>query len=115
MIFIEKEGLPSSVNERIIGIRKSEAWKEIKDSDTAAIRNVFNNEFPKEEVKRILIHEQLLSTMAICLVCAMAERRQRSSREGFFVVMRTKRKRKFLHSSSAFFRRTRQADAAYAF
>lgn len=65
MIFIEKEGLPSSVDERIIGIRKSKAWKEIKDSDTAAIRNVFNNEFPKEEVKRILIHEQ----HGLCAYC----------------------------------------------
>lgn len=65
MFFIEKEGLPSSVNERIIGIRKSEAWKGIKDSDTAAIRNVFNNEFPKEEVKRILIHEQ----HGLCAYC----------------------------------------------
>ena len=58
MIFIEKEGMPTSVEERIIGIRKSEAWKEIEDSNTAAIRKVFNNDFPKDEVKRIMIHEQ---------------------------------------------------------
>ncbi|MCI8318293.1 MAG: TIGR02646 family protein [Lachnospiraceae bacterium] len=65
MIFIEKEGLSSSVKERIIGIRKSEAWKAIEEGNTTAIRNIFNNDFPKDEVKRILIHEQ----HGLCAYC----------------------------------------------
>lgn len=65
MVFIEKEGLPSSVVERIIGIRKSDAWKGIDRKDVEAIRNVFNNEFPKDEVKEVLIHEQ----HGLCAYC----------------------------------------------
>ncbi|MGN1142858.1 MAG: hypothetical protein ACI4TF_16805 [Oliverpabstia sp.] len=53
------------MDERIIGIRKSEAWKEIETGNTAAVRNIFDNDFPKDEVKRILIHEQ----HGLCAYC----------------------------------------------
>ena len=58
MIYIEKEGLSDDINQKIIAIRKSDTWKAIEEDNTEAIRNVFNNEFPKNEVKKVLIHEQ---------------------------------------------------------
>lgn len=65
MIYIEKEGLTSSVDECIIGIRKSDRWKKIKNGDTVAVRHVFDNEFPKDEIKQILVHEQ----HGLCAYC----------------------------------------------
>lgn len=65
MVFIEKEGIPSSVDESIIKIKKSKKWKDIKEDDTNAIRAVFNDEFPKDEIKRILVHEQ----HGLCAYC----------------------------------------------
>ena len=58
MIYIQKEGLSDDLKQKIIEIRKSDAWKRIKEGDTEAIRQVFDNEFPKNDVKAVLIHEQ---------------------------------------------------------
>lgn len=57
MLYIEKEGLPDDINRKIIEIRKSDDWKIIKDDDTDAIRGTFDNKFPKNEVKDILLRE----------------------------------------------------------
>lgn len=65
MVFIEKEGLPPSVDASIIKIRKSKEWKDIKEDDSKAIRSIFDNEFPKDEVKQILIREQ----HGLCAYC----------------------------------------------
>ena len=65
MLYIEKEGLTDDINRKIIELRKSEAWKNIREDDTGAIRGVFNNEFPKNDVKEILLHEQ----HGICAYC----------------------------------------------
>lgn len=65
MIYIEKEGLSDDVNQKIIEIRKSDVWKNIKDGDTVTIRQVFDNEFPKNDVKAVLIHEQ----RGLCAYC----------------------------------------------
>ena len=65
MIYIEKEGLPDDLNRKIIEIRKSDAWKNIDENDTESIRQVFDNEFPKKNVKTVLIHEQ----KGLCAYC----------------------------------------------
>lgn len=65
MLYIEKEGLTDDVNRKLIEIRKSEDWKTIKNDDTKAIRRVFEDKFPKDEVKEILIHEQ----HGLCAYC----------------------------------------------
>lgn len=65
MIHIEKEGLPDGIKQKIIEIRKSESWKNIDDNDVEDIRNVFDNDFPKNDVKKILIHEQ----KGLCAYC----------------------------------------------
>lgn len=65
MLYIEKEGLADGINRKIIEIRKSEEWKEIKEDDTEAIRRVFDTDFPKNEVKETLLHEQ----HGICAYC----------------------------------------------
>jgi len=51
MIYIRKEGLLDDLNQRIIQIRKSDLWKVIKENNTESIRQIFDNEFPKNEVK----------------------------------------------------------------
>lgn len=51
MIYISKKGLPGSVKGQIISLRKSDRWKRIPGNDTKAIRSIFDNEFPKAEVK----------------------------------------------------------------
>lgn len=76
MLYIEKEGLPDDINRKIIEIRKSEGWKDIKDDDTKAIRGVFEGDFPKDEVKEILIHEQ----HGLCAYCMRRIRDNNHSR-----------------------------------
>ena len=51
MLYIEKEGLPDDINRKIIELRKSEEWKNIKEDDTEAVRRVFDTDFPKNDVK----------------------------------------------------------------
>lgn len=65
MLYIKKEGLPNEVSRKIIELSKSEEWKNISEDDTDAIRRVFDNNFPKNEVKEILVHEQ----HGICAYC----------------------------------------------
>lgn len=65
MVYIKKEGLPKEINSRIIELRKSEEWKNITENDTEAIRSEFDNSFPKNDVKKILLHEQ----HGICAYC----------------------------------------------
>lgn len=65
MIYIAKEALPDTINQKIIEIRKSDTWKKIDENDTDSIRKVFDNEFPKKDVKRVLIHEQ----KGLCAYC----------------------------------------------
>ena len=65
MIHIEKEGLPQNVKEKIIRLSKSNEWKLVPDDDAKAIRHFFNDVFPKEDVKRVLVHEQ----HGICAYC----------------------------------------------
>ena len=55
MLYIVKEGLPNDVNRKIIELRKSEEWKSVKEGDTEAIRRVFDTNFPKNDVKEILL------------------------------------------------------------
>ena len=53
MLYIEKEGLPNDMNRKIIKLSKREEWKSSSEGDTTAIRNVFDNDFPQNEVKEI--------------------------------------------------------------
>lgn len=76
MLYIEKEGLPNEINRRIIELNKSEEWKNINEDDTTAIRNAFDNDFPKNEVKEILLHEQ----HGICAYCMRRIRMDNHSR-----------------------------------
>lgn len=65
MMYIKKEGLPNDLNSKIIEIRKSNEWKAIEAKDTASIRRVFDDIFPKNEIKGILIREQ----RGLCAYC----------------------------------------------
>lgn len=76
MLYIEKEGLPNDINRKIIELSKSEEWKSIGEDDTTAIRNAFDNDFPKNEVKEILLHEQ----HGICAYCMRRIRMDNHSR-----------------------------------
>lgn len=76
MLYIAKEGLPDDINRKIIELRKSEEWKNINEDDTDAIRRVFDTEFPKNEVKEILLHEQ----HGICAYCMKRIRMDSHSR-----------------------------------
>ena len=76
MLYIEKEGLPNDINTKIIELSKSEEWKSISEDDTTAIRNAFDNDFPKNEVKEILLHEQ----HGICAYCMRRIRMDNHSR-----------------------------------
>ena len=76
MLYIAKEGLPDDINGKIIELRKSEEWKNINEDDTDAIRRVFDTEFPKNEVKEILLHEQ----HGICAYCMKRIRMDSHSR-----------------------------------
>ena len=81
MIYIQKEGLPDDLNRKIIKIRKSDAWKNIEEGDTDAIRQVFDHDFPKNDVKEILIHEQ----KGLCAYCMRRIRVDSHSRVEHFV------------------------------
>lgn len=76
MIYIAKEGLSDNLNRKIIEIRKSDAWKMISKSDTEAIRNVFDYDFPKNDVKATLVHEQ----HGLCAYCMRRIRMDSHSR-----------------------------------
>lgn len=66
MIYIKKEGLNDpSLTEKIINIQKSSEWRSISGLDTGKIRSVFDNSFPKAEVKALLIREQ----KGLCAYC----------------------------------------------
>lgn len=81
MLYIEKEGLPNDINRRIIELSKSEEWKNISEDDTTAIRQVFDNDFPKNEVKEVLLHEQ----HGICAYCMRRIRMDSHSRVEHFI------------------------------
>lgn len=81
MVYIEKEGLPDALNQKIIKIRKSKVWKCLEKDDTESIRHVFDNEFPKNDVKAILIHEQ----RGLCAYCMKRIRMDPHSRVEHFV------------------------------
>ena len=81
MIYIEKEGLSDDLNRQIIEIRKSDAWKHIKKDNAESIRQVFDNEFPKNEVKAVLIHEQ----RGLCAYCMRRIRMDSHSRIEHFI------------------------------
>ena len=49
MIYIEKEELPDSVKEKIIGLSKSEEWGNIDEKETDKIRSFFDNYFLKQK------------------------------------------------------------------
>lgn len=83
MLYIKKEGLPNDVNRKIIQLRKSEEWKNIRENDTSAIRSVFNNKFPKNEVKKVLLHEQ----HGICAYCMRRIRMDNHSRVEHLVAL----------------------------
>ena len=76
MLYIEKEGLPDDINRKIIELRKSEEWKNIKEDDTEMVRFVFDTDFPKNDVKEILLHEQ----HGICAYCMKRIRMDNHSR-----------------------------------
>lgn len=81
MIYIKKEGLSDELNRKIIEIRKSNLWKRIEEDNTEAIRHIFNNEFPKDDVKKTLIHEQ----KGLCAYCMRRIRMDSHSRVEHFV------------------------------
>lgn len=81
MLYIAKEGLPDDINEKIIELRKSEEWKNIREDDTDAIRRVFDTVFPKNDVKEILLCEQ----HGICAYCMKRIRMDSHSRVEHFV------------------------------
>ena len=76
MLYIEKEGLPNDVKRKIIELSKSEKWKNISQNNTTAIRQVFDNDFPKNEVKAVLLREQ----HGICAYCMRRIRMDNHSR-----------------------------------
>jgi len=89
MIYVQKEGLPSSIEQEIIEIRKSANWKSIEEEDTDAIRNVFDNIFPKDRVKQILVYEQ----HGLCAYCMRRIRNDYHSRvEHWYPLKKSKEK-----------------------
>lgn len=76
MILIEKEGLPNDLNRKITEIRSNGKWRNTEDDDTDAIREVFDNDFPKNEVKSVLIREQ----KGLCAYCMRRIRMNSHSR-----------------------------------
>lgn len=76
MILIEKEGLSAELSRRIIEIRKSDKWKNTEDDNTDAIRQIFEDDFPKNEVKSVLIREQ----KGLCAYCMRRIRMDAHSR-----------------------------------
>lgn len=76
MLYIKKEGLCAELEQKIIEIRKSDIWNNIDQKDTKSIRNIFDNVFPKDNVKEILIREQ----KGICAYCMKRIRMDSHSR-----------------------------------
>jgi uncharacterized protein (TIGR02646 family) len=76
MIYIKKEGLPDEINRKIIEVCKSNKWNDIGEDDTKSIREVFDNDFPKNDVKEILVHEQ----RGLCAYCMRRIRMDSHSR-----------------------------------
>lgn len=81
MVYIEKERLPDGVKRKIIEIRKSESWKNIENNSTESIRRVFDDEFPKNDVKVCLIYEQ----RGLCAYCMRRIRMDSYSRIEHFI------------------------------
>lgn len=81
MLYIEKEGLPNDISSKIIELSKSEEWKSIENGDTDSVRLAFDNDFPKNDVKKILVHEQ----HGICAYCMRRIRMDSHSRVEHFV------------------------------
>lgn len=75
-MYIKKKGLSNDLKKKIIEIRKSDTWKMIKDGDTEAVRRVFDNEFPKNDVKAVLVNEQ----GGLCAYCMRRIRMDSHSR-----------------------------------
>lgn len=65
MVYIEKRGLTPTIEQKIIEIKKSDKWKNLDVNNTDAVRMVFNDEFPKEDVKQVLIEER----HGLCAYC----------------------------------------------
>lgn len=65
MIYISKMGISDELQEEIIKLQKNSEWISILESDTNAIRSFFDDEFPKEKMKRALIAEQ----HGLCAYC----------------------------------------------
>ncbi len=65
MIYIKKEGLPDNLKSQIIELQKNNEWKNIQENDTESIRHIFDDEFPKNDIKKVLIHEQ----KGLCAYC----------------------------------------------
>ena len=65
MIYIQKQGMSDELKQKIIEIQKSDTWKNVKPGNIKAIRHIFDNEFPKDDVKTILIREQ----KGLCAYC----------------------------------------------
>ena len=85
MIYIKKKGLSDELKQKIIGIRKSEMWKRIDKDDSDAIRKVFDYEFPKGEIKELLLSEQ----GGLCAYCMKRIRPDSSSRIEHFIPLST--------------------------
>lgn len=81
MVYIEKEGLSDALNQKIIEIRKSDAWKHVEEDNAESIRQVFDNEFPKSEIKTVLIREQ----RGLCAYCMRRIRMDSHSRIEHFI------------------------------
>ena len=64
------------MKQKIIEIQKSDVWKNIEQGNTKAIRDVFNNGFPKDDVKTFLIREQ----KGLCAYCMRRIRMDSHSR-----------------------------------
>lgn len=81
MIYIEKEGLSAELGRKIIEIRKSDLWKSIEKDNTNAVRQVFDQVFPKDDIKAVLIHEQ----KGLCAYCMRRIHMDAHSRVEHFV------------------------------
>ena len=95
MIYIEKEGLSDDLNQKIIEIRKSDAWKHIDGDNVESIRHVFDSEFPKSEVKAVLIHEQ----RGLCAYCMRRIRMDSHSRIEHFIPLSADKERAIDYSN----------------
>ena len=81
MIYIEKQGIPKRLSRVIINIRKSDAWNTILENDVKAVRGVFDNEFPKNALKEIIVREQ----KGLCAYCMCRIKMDQHTRIEHFV------------------------------